>query len=101
MTAKLITTLGPKTAGELGLILPHEHVYPYLAQNRLDYQASSFGIRVAATGTDVVLDYRRVAGEPESVGDFDSGSLQTSMGLLVTQASRKVRKWRSKRKHER
>src|SRR4030095_12579053 len=23
----LITTLGPKTAGELGMILPHEHVF--------------------------------------------------------------------------
>jgi phosphotriesterase-related protein len=25
--AKLVTTLGPKNAGELGLILPHEHVF--------------------------------------------------------------------------
>ena len=25
--AQLITTLGPKEAGELGMILPHEHVF--------------------------------------------------------------------------
>jgi phosphotriesterase-related protein len=25
--AKLVTTLGPKTAIELGLILPHEHIF--------------------------------------------------------------------------
>jgi phosphotriesterase-related protein len=25
--SKLITTLGPKTAAELGLILPHEHIF--------------------------------------------------------------------------
>src|SRR3954470_2446760 len=25
--AQLITTLGPKQAGELGMILPHEHVF--------------------------------------------------------------------------
>jgi phosphotriesterase-related protein len=25
--ARLITTLGPKTADDLGLVLPHEHVF--------------------------------------------------------------------------
>src|SRR4051794_1394693 len=31
--AQLITTLGPKTADELGMILPHEHVFVDLRTN--------------------------------------------------------------------
>ena len=36
--AQLITTLGPKNADELGMILPHEHVFcrfAYLGSTRL------------------------------------------------------------------
>lgn len=47
--------------GAVAPVLPFELPYQVLVDRQLEYETGRFGIRVASTGTDLLLDYRKVS----------------------------------------
>jgi hypothetical protein len=71
--------------GTLAPVLPYELPYRFLYQGRLRYDTSRLGVRVTATGTNVRVDFRRVTECSASRAEAGWDSVQSSLGLHVTQ----------------
>jgi len=71
--------------GLLAPVLPFEVPFRWLSESQLRYRNTRLGVRVAASGTDLLLDYRKVkelSGELDPAG---SDFLQESVELRVAQ----------------
>ena len=78
-----------RVEGTLASVLPFAQPYQFLSEGEMTYATSRFGIRVASTGTDVVLDYRTI--DEWGDGAELAAVARTSMGLLVTQDLMRLR----------
>jgi hypothetical protein len=74
-----------RAEGALAPLSPYEQPYLLLAMNTLDYQNGRFGIRIAGSGTDLVLDHSRIREWPGEAVGVDPSAVQSSLGLSISQ----------------
>jgi hypothetical protein len=74
-----------RAEGALAPLSPYEQPNLLLAMSTLDYQNSRLGIRIAASGTDLVLDHRRLSEWPGGGGGLEPSSVKSSVGLSLSQ----------------
>jgi hypothetical protein len=71
--------------GTLAPVLAYPTPYQWMSDGRLRYHAGRVGVRVASTGTDVLVDYRQIleASAERDTPGFDSD--QHALSLRLTQ----------------
>ena len=77
--------------GAVAPTVPFDVPFQWLSESRLDYQNSRLGVRVAASGTDLRLDYRRVAERPADPASAGREYEQQSVELRVAQDLMRLR----------
>lgn len=74
-----------EVTGLLAPVLPFDVPFRWLSESRLRYRNTRLGVRVAASGTDLLLDYRKVREPSANLDSAEGDFLQESVELRVAQ----------------